>query len=138
MEAGPASWLAGGDAPRRRAPRPIAPAAQGHSLPLARSARLRSGDVVELLERAKQPLQAVLGCFAVAFDHQLGAQRLFIGVGYAGEEGDFALKRLGVQALFITLNQFLQRTFYIDLAKPPMLAPDFVADFAIRRGCRRC
>ncbi len=93
-------------------------------------------DVVELLEAAEQLAEALLDGLGAAVDHQFGIQRLFVGVGNAGERFDLAGQRLFVEALDVALDQFVDRASHVHFEEALVIAPHLVAHVAVGRNRR--
>ena len=73
----------------------------------------------------------------VGDDPHLGRERLLVGIGHAGELGNLAGARLGVQPLHVSFLAYVDRGIDEDLDEVVDLSPDLVADVAVGRDRRR-
>src|SRR5438477_2262353 len=95
-----------------------------------------AAQVAQLEQAIDHPDRARGHVVTLRVDHQLRRERLLVGVRNAGELGDLARQRAGVQALGVAAHTLLERRLYVHLDERADLAADFVAHRAVGRDRR--
>src|SRR2546426_11430112 len=88
----------------------------------------RAPQVTELEEPIDHPRRAVGNFLAFGVDHELGGQRLFVGVRHAGELRDFSGQRAAIQPLRVAADGLAEPGLHIHLDERADLFAQLVAD----------